>query len=737
MTDKYLKPNGSIKDENKSGFNSKIKLNELREVDIDKIINELSEVSKSIINIDDEYELIYKLSTIPSKSSDNCLIFYFHNFLQWDSKLSKNIGRKSKSGEEKDIYAVERHLKFKGLCFYKVIDSIKKFNDIKNENPITEKFDSIVNNLKNRKERTELLYVYFFLKNYWKTIQMIVTNQLSKNSYDRSSIKSSWKIPEQSEKWISFSDNSFDDVDPRDDWDTSNIIVGVLDEDKVMSEKLEEKDIIFKSYITENDFKTKPDYQEYLRNATVYKTKTHGDKISSLIAYGPRKNNDNFKIKFEVKYFGIFKHGNKTEDWDDITARIEKVIEKYHEKIKYWNLSINLTYLEADPVEGSSPPAMWLDELQRKYNILIFNSGGNRDKEDQTFIFSPSETLFGVTVNSINDKNDMAKYSLKGYSNFKGIKPDLAAFGGEKDTSLIEIYSIYKNEHFGLQDEGTSYATPMALRRFLIYEHEKQINSPKDYDRGDESTLKIINEAIANIMEDDKQNIKIKKPYVGNGYLKSNLRDDFTNWIFDMEDDIRYQNEAYTNLHLPYNKKIKYKIIISFISEVNIDKMFGVELIRSNVTTDIKLSIPNDSNSNKSMKNKYISFNKNKGYKPYLNMLEGKEALFESELNNRTGKYRRLYSFTLDLFSESNEKIINESGKVIDDELTNVSIYFTKNHKVLVNDKYEESKNIKIKSKTLITFVPDEKSNKEILEKLLIKTQDAENWSFVEVEVEV
>lgn len=195
-------------------------------------------------------------------------------------------------------------------------------------------------------------------------------------------------------------------------------------------------------WLVENKYSPYPDS---------YLDKSHGTFVSSIAVYGDFLEGKNWvsnkcvKVLDATVFPDISKEGISEEE---LIYNINSVISLYYKKVKVWNLSIS-SIDEIDELSFSDF-AIALDEIQKKYNVLICKSAGNCSNflynQPNGKICKGADSVRALTVGSIahkKDENDLSE--IDGPSPFtrfgRGpsyiIKPEVVHYGGNagKDTN--------------------------------------------------------------------------------------------------------------------------------------------------------------------------------------------------------------------------------------------------------------------------------------------------------------
>lgn len=207
------------------------------------------------------------------------------------------------------------------------------------------------------------------------------------------------------------------------------------------------------------------EYVDVLNGVVSYNDEdyVHGTAVSSIIVDGPAYNRhleDNCG-RFKVKHFGVGTKNNISIY--TIANEIENWV-KQNPDIHVWNMSLG----SEKEVEKSSISflASVLDDIQSRYNVIFVVAGTNDGEATLSKkIGSPADSINSLIVNSVNARKEKASYSRKGPVLSFFMKPDICAFGGDKDDEMV-VYGFVGTRH----TYGTSFAAPWIARKlaFLI-----------------------------------------------------------------------------------------------------------------------------------------------------------------------------------------------------------------------------------------------------------------------------
>ncbi|MBS0351152.1 MAG: S8 family peptidase [Proteobacteria bacterium] len=233
----------------------------------------------------------------------------------------------------------------------------------------------------------------------------------------------------------------------------------------------------------------------------------HGTMVASRIIYGNSLRDDISKATLvpDVKVLSVCiitrdNLGNRIPPaTDHILKVIRKPVEKWHKKIKVYNLSMNFVIQNTQQMvtideNKVSPVAAEIDKLCKTYEILFVLTTGNYPlnlnflpseeypkyflRED-TRICCPSEAMLALTVGSIADRENngsMARrdfpspFTRKGPGFNQYRKPDVVvAPGGNytenwKNFDDLSVVGISGDGKHLAYSNGTSFAAPLVSR---------------------------------------------------------------------------------------------------------------------------------------------------------------------------------------------------------------------------------------------------------------------------------
>lgn len=191
----------------------------------------------------------------------------------------------------------------------------------------------------------------------------------------------------------------------------------------------------------------------------------HGTAASSLLVDGPSLNShlDDGCGRFRVRHFGVAKHTRNSTA--GLMKKIRSIVETNRD-IKVWNLSLG-SHLEVEP-NFISPEATLLDDLQYE-NDVIFVVAGTNNRNRHVYhprIGAPADSLNSVVVNALSLTGKPAEYGAKGPVLYFFKKPDVAAFGGDRQDGMV-VYSSRGR----VKEYGTSFAAPWIARKLAYLIH--------------------------------------------------------------------------------------------------------------------------------------------------------------------------------------------------------------------------------------------------------------------------
>lgn len=230
----------------------------------------------------------------------------------------------------------------------------------------------------------------------------------------------------------------------------------------------------------------------------------HGTFVASRCAFGDNVDNclgSHFLQPYcnliDVQVFGLDASGQDLNpDEFHLRTVIEDVVDKYHERVKVYNLSLG----NSMPINNFefSDLAKLLDYLSKHYKVLFIVSSGNINSLLGTYpsdhflnsgsrIGCPAESILSLTIGSIakydnadslSNQEEISPFSRIGPGADLGIKPELVAHGGNlilpyNFSPRVSSYGISADGTNLCVDNGTSYSAPIisqyAQRLFDLY----------------------------------------------------------------------------------------------------------------------------------------------------------------------------------------------------------------------------------------------------------------------------
>lgn len=185
----------------------------------------------------------------------------------------------------------------------------------------------------------------------------------------------------------------------------------------------------------------------------------HGTEVDSIIVDGGHSNpewDDNCGY-FKVRHFGVAINGNNSSY--NIISKIKTIVAE-NTDIRVWNISLGSIY--ETQLYTISPEAAALDELQNKYNVVFIVAGTNNSSNNPSAIRigAPADSINSLVVNAVDRFGNIPAYARKGKVLSFFIKPDVCAFGGDKNGYINVCNSTGPGKV-----SGTSYAAPWIARK--------------------------------------------------------------------------------------------------------------------------------------------------------------------------------------------------------------------------------------------------------------------------------
>jgi len=224
----------------------------------------------------------------------------------------------------------------------------------------------------------------------------------------------------------------------------------------------------------------------------------HGTIAAGVALYGDILENVTWVGHKGIKLFDATVYPDTTKesiDEDELVSNIKEAIERNHENIKIWNLSISLKGQIEDT--NFSDFSKFLDYMQDRYNILICKSAGNCDNfvkgHPKGKLNKGADSILSLVIGSIAHEKgiyDIAEidnpspFSRIGPGPEFIIKPEVVHYGGnagvnnngELVTTGVKSLSM-KGEM--IKASGTSFSTPrIAALATGLYQEIKQDFDP-------------------------------------------------------------------------------------------------------------------------------------------------------------------------------------------------------------------------------------------------------------------
>ena len=224
---------------------------------------------------------------------------------------------------------------------------------------------------------------------------------------------------------------------------------------------------------------------------------THGTFVAGVALYGDAMQDDGW-----VGHKGIMIHdaavfpdtSKEGLDEDDLISNIREAVQAKHDVVKIWNLSISITREVVD--YKFSDFAIALDDIQKKYNVLICKSAGNCDNFLQHLpkgrIHEGADSVLSLVVGSVAHAKGIHDYAeINNPSPFTRIgpgpeyiiKPEVAHYGGNAGVNKAGAPTITGVKSFSMsgkiaENVGTSFSTPRvaALATGLFQELDEEFD---------------------------------------------------------------------------------------------------------------------------------------------------------------------------------------------------------------------------------------------------------------------
>ncbi len=194
--------------------------------------------------------------------------------------------------------------------------------------------------------------------------------------------------------------------------------------------------------------------------------KTHGTMVTSVAVYGDALEGKKITGCGPLQYRSFIvntdpRYARVSED--EIVLYVRDAVSK-HPEVKVWNFSQG-SEEEVDDCHFSDF-AIALDDIQRKYNVLICKSSGNAERNSESHrITLGAESLRCLTVGSIcnegSEPDDFPEGTLSPFSRIGPgpehlLKPEVVQYGGNSRTGVKVLTGVdIMHRVF-----GTSFSTP-------------------------------------------------------------------------------------------------------------------------------------------------------------------------------------------------------------------------------------------------------------------------------------
>ncbi|GAA0733686.1 S8 family peptidase [Clostridium oceanicum] len=379
-----------------------------------------------------------------------------------DDKISDDLRSKAKS--KKEFFKIKDSIKIKLFDFKDDYDNelirhyvYKKLNDIG--------FDE---GIKNINYYDKVKYLQVKVQNYDQIIKISKINGIKTIDYFHRLYAVN--------KEIDYEDRNFKLPDKLIETDT---IIGIIDTG------ISDSNPYLKNYIYSRE--------QYV--ADEYINPSHGTFVASIIQYGDILNNINTSNKKLFKFLDVVALPNNDSTHGlidgiseiEIMEIIDEVVDKYHDKVKIWNLSFGNDMKTCK--ETMSDLGVFCDAIQEKYNVQFFIASGNKSStplrqwpsqlsDDSDRIISPADSVRAITVGSIAHResnnslvkiNEPSPFSRRGPGANYIVKPNVVDYGGNctKSGNYNEIGMLGLDINGKITEKiGTSFSTPRVVRKY-------------------------------------------------------------------------------------------------------------------------------------------------------------------------------------------------------------------------------------------------------------------------------
>lgn len=209
--------------------------------------------------------------------------------------------------------------------------------------------------------------------------------------------------------------------------------------------------------------------------------RTHGTMVASIAVYGDILAGKDYTGCGPLKYVSCIVNSDANRvsiAEDELIMYIQDAIQR-HPNVAIWNLSQGSTNEVSD--YDFSDFAKALDDIQKRYNVLICKSAGNCSDENGRITYG-AESVLALTIGSICnegfDDEDLLEgshspFSRIGYGPEGLIKPEVVHYGGNTRTG-IKVLTGADIQHTAF---GTSFATPRVTSLAAHLYHRLGISS--------------------------------------------------------------------------------------------------------------------------------------------------------------------------------------------------------------------------------------------------------------------
>lgn len=347
-----------------------------------------------------------------------------------------------------------------------------------------------------------------------------------------------------------------------------------------------------------------------------YQNRNHGTFVSSIIQFGDYLNGFESEVNKKYRFLDAIVIPNSdpnrgkvgTLSEDDFMDIMIDLLERYHDKVKVWNLSLGT---DIKVSEGISDLAVFLDYLQDYYQVQIFLAAGNINdlsklktwdnrislKNDEERITVPSDSVRAITVGSIakNDsdeslskENDPSPFTRCGPGANYNLKPDIVDYGGN-----MRIDGGYQNigttgigtDSKLIENIGTSFSTPRGTKKFVDI-----------FDDLEEKDLLLAKALLIHSARVNSKNLKLKsekhRHYYGYGLPFEKHHDVLQ--CSENEVTLMFSQSVIPKIHLEMNPfpfpenlldedKYKGEVFMTLVYSPPLDQKYGLEYCRTNV----------------------------------------------------------------------------------------------------------------------------------------------------------